>query len=131
MDRVTDRPLILLVEDHTDTRQMYAAFLGMSFDVVEAADGHEALALLEECRPAVVITDVSLPGIDGFEFIRRMRRNRSTEQLPVIFLSGHGGRDHEERAREVGCDCLLEKPCLPDVLAQTAREIADRGLRGG
>ena len=72
--------------------------------------------------PALVITDFTLPGIDGFELIRQMRGNESTRQVPVICLSGHGGRAHEERAREVGCDRVLEKPCLPEALARTARD---------
>jgi two-component system phosphate regulon response regulator PhoB len=127
MVKVSARPVVLLVEDHTDTRQMYAEFLAASFDVLEAADGQQALAVLEQRVPAVVITDFSLPGFDGFELIRRIRRNHITEGVPVICLSGYGGRAHEQRAREVGCDRVLEKPCLPDVLAQMAQEMANRG----
>jgi CheY-like chemotaxis protein len=123
MVTVNARPLLLLVEDYGDTREMYAEFLSASFDVLEAADGHEALTLLETRVPALVITDFTLPGIDGFELIRQMRGNDSTRQVPVICLSGHGGRAHEERAREVGCDRVLEKPCLPEALARTAREL--------
>jgi len=124
MATVSARPLLLLVEDYADTRQMYAEFLSPSFDVLEAADAKEALALLETRVPAVVITDFALPGIDGFELIRRMRGSDSTRQIPVICLSGHGGRAHEQRAREVGCDRVLEKPCPPEALARTARELA-------
>jgi CheY-like chemotaxis protein len=121
---VNARPLLLLVEDYSDTRQMYAEFLSGSFDVFQAADGQEALTFLETRVPALVITDLTLPGIDGFELIRQMRGNDSTRQVPVICLSGHGGPAHEQRAREVGCDCLLEKPCAPEALARTARELA-------
>ena len=103
---------------------MYAEFLSGSFDVIQAGDAQEALALLETRVPALVITDLTLPGIDGFEMIRQMRGNESTRQVPVICLSGHGGPAHEERAREVGCDCVLEKPCAPEALARTARELA-------
>jgi CheY-like chemotaxis protein len=130
MMQVTARPLVLLVEDHADTRQMYAEFLGASFDVLEAADGQEALEILQDQVPALVITDFSLPGIDGFELTRQMRSSPLTGQIPVICLSGYGGHDHERRAREVGCDRVLEKPCLPDLLARTAHEmVADRGVR--
>jgi chemosensory pili system protein ChpA (sensor histidine kinase/response regulator) len=102
---------------------MYAEFLSASFDVVLAASGSEALTLLETRVPALVITDFTLPGIDGFELIRQIRGNDSTRQVPVICLSGHGGRAHEQRAREVGCTRVLEKPCLPEALARTAREL--------
>ena len=127
MTNVSSRPLLLLVEDHEDTRQMYAEFLGTSFDVVQARDGTQALDALSRNVPALVITDYSLPGIDGFELIRRMRGNRSTRDVPAICLSGYSGDRHEQRAREVGCDRMLEKPCLPDQLAEIAREMAKRG----
>ncbi len=123
MATVNARPLLLLVEDYADTREMYAEFLSGSFDVLEAADGQEALTLLETRVPALVITDFTLPGMDGFELIRQMRGNDSTRQVPVICLSGHGGRAHEQRAREVGCNRVLEKPCLPEALARTAHEL--------
>jgi len=129
MAKVNARPVVLLVEDHTDTRQMYAEFLGASFDVLQAADGQQALDVLARSVPSIVITDVSLPGIDGFELIRRMRGNQNTRGVPVICLSGHGGLAHEKRAREAGCNCILEKPCLPDVLAKTAQDIIGEAAR--
>src|SRR5262245_35425522 len=100
MAKGTARPLVLLVEDHADTRLMYAEFLGTSFDVLQAANANEALDVLRRRLPAVVITDFSLPGIDGFELIRRMRDDRSTAAVPVICLSGYSGAAHERRARE-------------------------------
>jgi CheY-like chemotaxis protein len=117
------RPLVLLVEDHADTRQMYAEYLGLSFDVVEAANGEEALGVLRQRVPALVITDFSLPGIDGFELTKQIRSNPATRHIAVICLSGYGGRDHEARAVGVGCNRVLEKPCLPDRLAQAAQEM--------
>jgi two-component system, cell cycle response regulator DivK len=123
MATVNLRPLLLIVDDYADTRELYAEFLRASFDVVEAANGTEALTLLETRVPALVITDFTLPGIDGFELIRQMRENDSTREVPVICLSGHGGRAHEQRAREVGCDRVLEKPCLPEALASMVREL--------
>jgi CheY-like chemotaxis protein len=120
------RPLVLLVEDHADTRQMYAEFLGLSFDVVEAANGEEALKVLRQRVPALVITDFSLPGIDGFELTKQIRSNPATQHVAVICLSGYGGSDHETQAVRVGCNKVLEKPCLPDRLAQTAQEMVRR-----
>src|ERR1700752_548595 len=102
MATVNARPLLLIVEDYADTRQMYAEFLSGSFDVLQAGEGREALALLETSVPAVVITALTLPGIDGLELIRQMREKASTRRVPVICLSGHGGRAHEGRAREAG-----------------------------
>ena len=78
-------PLILLVEDHQDTRQMYAEFLGMGFDVMTAPDGEQALKAVQSHRPDLVITDLSLPGINGFELIEQLRQNpdlRSMKSAP-------------------------------------------------
>jgi CheY-like chemotaxis protein len=122
-----DRPLLLLVEDHEDTRQMYAEFLRASFDVMEAADGRQALDAMRRKVPAVVITDFSLPGFDGFELIKQMRVNESTRDVPTICLSGYSGNRHEARAKEVGCDRVLVKPCLPDLLSQAARDVMRAG----
>jgi two-component system cell cycle response regulator DivK len=124
------RPTVLLVEDHDDTRQMYAEFLGSSFDVLEAADGEEALELASRHVLGLVITDFSLPGIDGFELTRKLRGNAGTRDVPVICLSGYVGQAHERKAREVGCDRVLEKPCLPDLLARTARDMTQLGRAG-
>jgi CheY-like chemotaxis protein len=121
--------LVLLVEDHADTRQIYAEFLGETFEVLQAADGEQALDVVQHRVPALVITDLTLPGIDGFELIRRLRDSPSTRQIPAICLSGHGGRAHEARARAVGCDRILEKPCLPKALAEAAHALLREGRR--
>jgi len=107
---------------------MYAEYLGETFDVMQAADGHEALALVAATVPALIITDITLPGIDGFELIRQIRGNVSMRAIPVICLSGHSGRAHEQRAREVGCTRVLEKPCMPETLAKTARDLVRQHL---
>ena len=122
-------PVLLLVEDHRDTRQMYGAFLSLSFDVIEAGDAEQALDLVQRRRPDVIVTDLSLPGMDGFEFIGRIRSNAATADVPVISLSGYGGESHEQRAREVGCNRILQKPCLPDALAETALELLRDGVK--
>ena len=113
-------PLLLLVEDHPDTRLMYAEFLRDAFEVLEAAAGDEALALMRTRVPDLVITDLSLPGVDGFELITRMRQDTTLASVPIICLSGYGGHSLERRAREAGCDRVIEKPCLPDTLATAA-----------
>jgi len=117
------RPVILLVEDHQDTRQMYTEFLSVSFQVLAAADASAALAIFEKSRPDLLITDLSLPGMDGFELVARIRKNSALDRIPIICLSGYGGHAHELRAREAGCDRILQKPCMPDALAEIALEV--------
>jgi two-component system CheB/CheR fusion protein len=116
-------PRVLLVEDHPDTRQMYAEFLSIEFEVVTAADGEQALDLMRSHLPDVLVTDLSLPGIDGFELIARVRADASFPPIPMICLSGYGGHAHEQRARAAGCDRILQKPCMPDKLAEIVAEL--------
>ena len=114
---------MLIVEDHDDTRQMYAEFLSMSFDVIQAANGNDALAAVRQHRPDAIVTDMSLPGIDGFELVARVRGDASTSAIPVLCLSGYSGDRHEERARKAGCNRVVQKPCLPDQLAAAILEV--------
>lgn len=121
---------VLLVEDHVDTRQMYAEFLGIEFEVLAAADGVQALSMMCAHAPDLIVTDLSLPGIDGFELIARVRNDPSLRSIPIICLSGYGGTEHEERARAAGCDRILQKPCMPDELAAiVSDEIAHAAKR--
>jgi len=124
---------LLLVEDHEDTRQMYAEFLGMSFEVVCAPDGEQGLALLRERPVHLVITDLSLPRMNGFELVAAIRNDPALRAIPIVCLSGYGGLAHEQRARDAGCDRILQKPCMPDALAEVAteliREAVDRSAR--
>jgi CheY-like chemotaxis protein len=116
-------PRVILVEDHSDTRLMYAEFLGGEFEVIQAGDAEEALRAMQERAPDLVITDITLPGVNGFELVSRMRADPALAAVPVICLSGYGGTAQEDRAREVGCDRLIEKPCLPDTLSDAALEV--------
>lgn len=113
----------MLVEDHLDTRQMYAEFLRERFDVRTAENGNLALGIMAIHRPDLLITDLSLPGMDGIELVSRVRKDPALQALPVICLSGYGGHVYEVRAREVGCDRLIQKPCLPDALAAIVDEV--------
>ena len=123
-------PLVLIVEDHDDTRQMYAAFLSSSFEGMEAATGEQALARIAERRPDLIITDLSLPGIDGLDLIAQIRRQPDGERIRVICLSGYGAHTYEERAHAVGCNRVLQKPMTPDALEQIAHELL-RDSAGG
>lgn len=110
---------------------MYAEFLRNDFDIVEAADGLAALEAIKSQVPDVVITDLALPRMDGFELVARMRADQRTAHVPVIALSGYSGQDLEARVRAAGTTIVLEKPCLPDTLIgalQTVLRPADEAL---
>ena len=99
---------------------MYAEFLGDLFEIDQAGDGEEALAFMRARTPDLVITDLSLPGIDGFELVKRMRGDDALRNVPVICLSGYSDDAHERGALQAGADRVLQKPCLPDNLAKAA-----------
>ncbi|HET7619109.1 MAG TPA: response regulator [Vicinamibacterales bacterium] len=116
-DAAQSAPMVLVIEDHPDTRAMYVEFLSMRFRVEQAASAVDGLDLAQRQPPDIVVTDLSLPGMDGFALIERMRQDPVLHDVPAICLSGYGGHANEQRARSVGCQLLLQKPCLPDDLA--------------
>ena len=116
-------PRVLIVEDHADTRQMYAAFLRLSFEVLEARTGDEAMELLEQQTPDVIVTDVSLPGMSGLDFATEVRARPANQRTPIVCVSGYGGDEFVQQARKAGCNRTLLKPCLPDELERAITEL--------
>ena len=124
VDTSSTRPVVLIVEDHVDTRQMYEEFLSNRFEIVTAADGREALDVMAAGPlPDLVITDLGLPRLGGLELITEMRQNDEMRHVPVICLSGYGGEAHNKRAQAAGCNRILQKPCMPDDLGDVAEEL--------
>ncbi len=121
-----DKPLILVVDDFEDNREMYAEFLQFSgYSVAEASTGLEALDKAFELLPDLVLMDLSLPGIDGWEATRRLKQDDRTKHIPVVALTGHALAGHSKGAREAGCDAFITKPCLPDVLVAEIKKMLD------
>ena len=128
-------PMVLVVEDYADAREMYAEFLRfMGFRVAEARNGEEALARAVEFTPDVVLMDLALPLMDGWEATRRLRSDPRTSQVIIVALTGHALAGHAEGARRAGCDAFVTKPCLPDDLVEVIRgllEVRQREARRG
>jgi two-component system cell cycle response regulator DivK len=121
------RPLVLLVEDHTDLRQLYAQQLILSgYDVIEAANGAEAIDRTTADSPDVVLMDLSLPVVDGWEATRRLKNDRRTAHIPVVALTAHDGSGELQRATNAGCDWFVPKPCPPDALIAEVRRVLAR-----
>jgi len=127
--RAPGPPLVLLVDDFQDNREMYAEFLRFSgLRVEEAANGHEALDKAFAFLPDLIVMDLSLPGIDGWEATRRLKSDARTQHIPVLALTGHALAGYSEGAREAGCDGFVTKPCLPeDLFAEIARLLEKKG----
>jgi CheY-like chemotaxis protein len=110
-------PLILLVEDFDDAREMYRDYLEFSgFRVETASDGREAIEKARAIRPDLILMDLSLPGIDGWEATRILKNDDATRHISIIALSAHALAPEGERAAVAGCDGFIAKPCLPPEL---------------
>jgi CheY-like chemotaxis protein len=110
---------ILLVEDYDDAREMYRDYLEFSgFDVDTARDGHEALHKARSSKPDLILMDLSLPGLDGWEATRILKNDPATAHLMVVALSAHALAPEGDRARAAGCDGFIAKPCLPQDLVE-------------
>jgi len=111
------KPLILLVEDQLELRTLYAQQLELSgFDVIQAGNGADALVHTAAQFPDIVLMDLSLPVLDGWEATRRLKNDARTAHIPVVALTAHDGSGELQRATNAGCDWFVPKPCPPDAL---------------
>ena len=119
-----EAPLILVVDDFEDNRRVYVQYLTFSgFRVAEAENGMEALERAFALRPDLVVMDLSLPVMDGWEATRRLKSDERTRGTPVVALTGHAMVGQSKEARGAGCDAYIPKPCLPEDLVATIRPL--------
>jgi CheY-like chemotaxis protein len=119
-------PLVLVVDDFQDNREMYAEYLEFTgYRVHVAKNGQEALERAFADCPDLIVMDLSLPVLDGWEATRRLKADPRTKSVPVIALTGHALAGHSQGAKDAGCDGFLAKPCLPQTLADKVRQILD------
>jgi CheY-like chemotaxis protein len=117
-------PLILVVDDYEDAREMYAEYLRFcGFRVAEARNGNEALEQAFSLMPDLILMDLSLPGMDGWEATRQLKADPRTARIPVVALTGHALAGASEGAKKAGCDSFVTKPCLPDDLVVEVRRM--------
>ena len=121
---------VLLVEDNEDNRIVYTTILEYyGYRVLEAHNGIEGLSLAREAHPDLILMDVGLPGLDGWEATRRLKADAETRAIPVVALTAHALAEHRAQAVAAGCDGYLAKPVEPrEVVAEVRRHIglADR-----
>src|ERR687896_644798 len=104
-------PLILVVDDYQDAREMYAEYLQFSgFRVAEARNGNEAVEQAFALKPDLILMDLSLPGMDGWEATRRLKADTRTRNIPVVALTGHALEGSSKGALDAGCDDFVTKP---------------------
>ena len=121
-------PLVLVVDDVAHGREIFAEYLEFrGFRVATAADGLEALDKAFELRPDVILMDLSLPQLDGWEATRRLKSDDRTKAIPVIALTAHALASAHDKAMAAGCDSVVTKPCVPkDLEAEVRRQLAAR-----
>lgn len=112
-------PRVLVVDDDSNARALCAIHLQLEgLEVLEAADGRHGLARARLESPDLVVTDVAMPGLDGFGLAEALRRDAETAGIPLIFLSGELDPGHAARARSLGALAYVKKPFEPDALAK-------------
>jgi CheY-like chemotaxis protein len=123
-------PSVLIVDDDPSIRKLVATTLEdvAGFELVEAADGDEALELAREDAPAIVLLDIDMPGIDGFEACRRLRAEPQTADVTVVMLTAAADEEAERAAEEAGADLFITKPFSP---LELLRLVDDLGQAAG
>ena len=118
------RAHILIVDDYADALDIWAIYLQSSgYRVSTAVDGAGAIAAAEALEPDLIVLDLELPGISGFEAARRIRRNPITRDIPIIAATGYSHQRQLAMARDAGCDRIVIKPFEPDLLVQQIEDL--------
>jgi len=115
-------PRILYVEDSAQNRDIVRRYLGGLFEVIEAEDGEHGLERATRDNPDLILMDLSLPRLDGWEATRRLRAVPSVANVPVIAVTAHAGREYQDKAHAAGCTAYLTKPLDRDQLLEMIRK---------
>ena len=113
---------ILVVEDQEDNRQILRDLLAAHYAVAEAENGEEALAAVARERPDLILMDIQMPIMDGYEATRRIKADPATRSIPIMVVTSYALSGDEEKARTAGCDAYVTKPYSPRQLLAKIRE---------
>jgi two-component system cell cycle response regulator DivK len=114
---------ILVVEDQEDNRQILRDLLANAgYDMIEAEDGQQAVVAAAEHRPDLILMDIQLPMLDGYEATRRIKADPALNKIPIIVVTSYALSGDEEKARAAGCDAYVAKPYSPRALLAKIRE---------
>jgi two-component system cell cycle response regulator DivK len=114
---------ILVIEDQEDNRQILRDLLGTAgFDMIEAADGQEGVAAATKERPDLILMDIQLPIMDGYEATRRIKANPELKAIPIIAVTSYALSGDEAKALAAGCDAYVTKPYSPRQLLAKVKE---------
>jgi two-component system cell cycle response regulator DivK len=114
---------VLVIEDHEDNRRILRDLLtSAGYEPIEAVTGEEGVALAETQRPDLILMDIQLPGLDGYEATRRIKANPDLRHIPIIAVTSYALSGDEVKAKEAGCDGYVTKPFSPRALLAKVRE---------
>ena len=114
---------ILVVEDQEDNRQILRDLLtSAGYEMMEAENGQEALDAVAKQRPDLILMDIQLPVMDGYEATRRLKGNPAYKDIPIIVVTSYALSGDEGKARDAGCDAYVTKPYSPRQLLAKIRE---------
>jgi two-component system, cell cycle response regulator DivK len=117
-------PKVLIVEDNEDNRIVYSTMLRhFGFDVDEAENGAEGILKARTNHPDLILMDIAIPLVDGWEAVERLKKDPATATIPIVALTAHAMPADRERAMEVGCDGYLAKPCEPRAVVEEVKRI--------
>ncbi|HEX67686.1 MAG TPA: response regulator [bacterium] len=120
---------ILLVEDDVDNREVASAILKhYGYQVLEAKEGKEALEMVKKEIPDLILMDMALPGVSGWEVTRRLKRNPCTSQIPIIALTAYAMRKDKEKAFKLGCEGYLSKPISPQKIIEEVKRVLEEKI---
>lgn len=115
---------ILIVEDTEDNRQILRDLLGMAgYTLFEAGDGAEGVAKAAEHRPDLILMDIQMPVMDGYEATRRIKADPALNSIPIVAVTSYALSGDEAKTREAGCDAYIAKPYSPRQMLAKVREI--------
>jgi len=124
---VPERPLVLIVDDHLEARQMYGLYLEQEdFRWADAVSGQDAITQAHNERPDLILMDLTMPRLDGWEAIRQLQLDEVTRHIPLIIITGEDSADARVRADQVGAVAFLVKPVPPDDLVRDVRRALSR-----
>ena len=114
---------ILVIEDHLENRRIVRDLLtSVSYEVIEAITGEDGLRMAETHRPDLILMDIQLPGLDGYEVTRRIKANPALRRIPIVAVTSYALSGDDVKAFEAGCDAYIAKPYDPMVLLAKIRE---------
>ena len=117
---------VLLVEDAPLNRDLMVQLLEDTFHILQACDGNEGIVMAREKRPDIILMDLSLPGMDGWEAIRKLKKDSRTKTIPIIAITAHAMLGDREKVMSLGCDDYLTKPIDERILFRAINQLLER-----